>query len=403
MDTPRPTKRAKYVSASTFLTSSRHDFSSTFDVLVSQLPGDVKRFTIHTDIFTKRSKFFAAACRSEWVAGGSSKPVDLSDEDPDVFHAYLNCVYVGPDTVEEMPGAFEREVCYSMGGSSDLYIYNICKDVTREMLIGEFKGFGEIKRASIFNSNCLVASTFESSLTARIPFTTSEAGGAAMKASDGRTLSEHRVSARPCRSYSEERAMQEYELADSHYSTLINLCLLADKVQDFSTANMVIDKIQQLCNSAIAHPGKQPISIAYQSTVEGSPLRHLLRDMWFYDASPDWSVRFEESGFPHEFLHDNFKSYMRIKSCDNDIDRFLNVANNDDLVDEPECDIPVACRYHQHDDEHPFCVKSLKEEKPCKTCKSKGKAFTNTFSLHFVGASVRLDRLLPKQPPVLCF
>ena len=59
------------------LTSLRHDFSSTFDVRVGQLPGNLKRFTVHTDIFTQRSKFLAAARKPEWIAGDATKPVDL--------------------------------------------------------------------------------------------------------------------------------------------------------------------------------------------------------------------------------------------------------------------------------------------------------------------------------------
>jgi hypothetical protein len=97
------------------LTSYRHDFSFTFDVRVGQLPRHVKRFPVHTNIFTQRSKFLAAARKPEWIAGDATKPVDLSDVNPDVFQAYLNCVYVGLETLEEIPGAFELGVrggCY---------------------------------------------------------------------------------------------------------------------------------------------------------------------------------------------------------------------------------------------------------------------------------------------------
>lgn len=99
--------------------------------------------------------------------------------------------------MEETHGAFEAEVCYSMGEFSSVYVYNICKGVTKEKLVEEFKGLGEIKTVSIFNSDSRVASTFESSRYAIICFTTAEAGGAAIEANDGRTMNGHQITVRP--------------------------------------------------------------------------------------------------------------------------------------------------------------------------------------------------------------
>ena len=97
----------------------------------------MERFTVHADVFTQRSRFFATARKSEWLAGDSSKPVDLSDEDPDIFQAYLNCVYVGAETLEEIPGSFESEVRESTGGFPDVWVKNNGKEViTKETLIG---------------------------------------------------------------------------------------------------------------------------------------------------------------------------------------------------------------------------------------------------------------------------
>lgn len=48
---------------------------------------------------TKRSEFFRAARSPEWLAVSAdpTKPVDCTDDDPDVFSAYLNCVYFGAE------------------------------------------------------------------------------------------------------------------------------------------------------------------------------------------------------------------------------------------------------------------------------------------------------------------
>jgi hypothetical protein len=340
---------------------------------VGQLPGNVKRFTIHTDIFTKRSRFLAAARKPEWIAEDPSKPVDLSDEDLEVFQAYLNCVYVGPEILEEVPGAFECEVCDSTGGCLGVVIKNVCKDVTKENLVAEFKEFGEIEKVSIYNKNFRLSSTGESSSTAEITFTAAEAGVAAYRARDGRVLNGHQLTVKLFRSFSMEYEERKSELADSHYDRLITLYLLADKLQDFATANMVMDKVQQFCSITRTHPGKLPVRTAYQSTADGSPLRNLLRDMWFYDARPEDPVRFEESGFPLEFLHDIFTLYLKIKVHDEDIDCFLDVTYNDNFLFESEHEIPNGCRYHQHDDQHPFCSTSSKKEEPCKSCKAASK------------------------------
>ncbi|GAB7331750.1 hypothetical protein MBLNU13_g03719t1 [Cladosporium sp. NU13] len=118
-DTSRSVKRAK------------HDFSSTFDVL---------------------SKFLAAARKSEWLREDSSKPVDLSDEDPDVFQDYLNCVY-GPDILGGSRKAIEREALDSIGGINDIVVDKLHKEITNEHLTAQFESFGEIKEYTISDDN----------------------------------------------------------------------------------------------------------------------------------------------------------------------------------------------------------------------------------------------------------
>lgn len=91
------------------LTSCRYDLRATFDIVVGQATAE--RFTVHTDILTARSTFLAAIRKPEWLAGvDASKPVDLSDEDPDVFQDYLNCVYLGPEALHEHIVEFERQI-----------------------------------------------------------------------------------------------------------------------------------------------------------------------------------------------------------------------------------------------------------------------------------------------------
>lgn len=74
------------------------NLESTFDIVVGR---DClqKRFTVHTDVFTKRSEFFRATRSPRWLTD-PTKPVDLEDDDPYVFSAYLNCVYFGVEGIK---------------------------------------------------------------------------------------------------------------------------------------------------------------------------------------------------------------------------------------------------------------------------------------------------------------
>jgi hypothetical protein len=51
-----------------------------------------RRFTVHHDLITKRSKFFRAARSERWTLI-KSKPADLQHCDPDIFAKYLHCIY----------------------------------------------------------------------------------------------------------------------------------------------------------------------------------------------------------------------------------------------------------------------------------------------------------------------
>jgi hypothetical protein len=134
---------------------------------------------------------------------------------------------------------------------------------------------------------------------------------------------------------------------------------------------MVIDKIGQFYRTVAVHPRKAPIMTAYQSTVEGSPLRRLLRNMWLYETNARSEKRFQESEFPYEFLHDVLKRYMSIKnSGPTTHNSFFDIKVSDGWMDQLKCKTPYRCRYHQHDDEHPFCLPDEEEEGHCESCRA---------------------------------
>lgn len=72
----------------------RYDLHSTLDVVVGS-----ETFSLHTSIFAERSEFFRAARKPEWLTGDPKKPVDLKDEDAEIFGTYINCVYFEQDVL----------------------------------------------------------------------------------------------------------------------------------------------------------------------------------------------------------------------------------------------------------------------------------------------------------------
>jgi len=91
------------------LTPYSYNLEDTFDAIVGDpSSSESKRFTLHTSVFVAQSGFLASARKPEWVAQNPGKPVDLKDEDPELFQAYMNCVYFGSDTIEHWVDTFER-------------------------------------------------------------------------------------------------------------------------------------------------------------------------------------------------------------------------------------------------------------------------------------------------------
>ena len=226
----------------------RYNLNSTFDVAVGS-----ELYTLHTTVFTERSAFFRAARKSEWLAGDLKKPVDLKDEDPEVFNTYTNCVYFGAEALK----------CYSDG-------IEFCSHSERGT-----------KSTGVFNA-------------------------------------------------------------------LIRVYLLADKLQDPSAANMVIDEIIRFSDVADVVPDSHFWDV-YSRTPRNSPLRILMRDYWMYemnamDANP-------LGGVPKELMEDILLEFLRIKSSEDSAtiaDTFKRKLSEDTVKDK--------CRYHQHDDKHPRCV-----------------------------------------------
>ena len=67
-------------------------------------------------------------------------------------------------------------------------------------------------------------------------------------------------------------------LSNAAFEALIRLYMLADKLQDLLTANMIMDELICFSSKTNEVPKHGSISLAYSSTASSSPLRTLLRD-----------------------------------------------------------------------------------------------------------------------------
>lgn len=332
---------------------SRFDFSGpTVNVLVGKQPSTVEHFSVHANLFTKRSKFLRAARKPEWLDGDSPRPVDLSDAEPAVFHAYLGCVYRGPATLEleENRGTFERKVRERVTGCTTLDVDNIYTHVDEGMLRECFQEFGDIENVNIF-TRCF---SRVPPRCANVKFTTADAARAALNARDGYKFHDkylevkyESLHGRPL----EEEQSRRYEVAEPGYAALVNVYLLADKLQDPTTVNMVLDAIYRHFKLTRVHPGPESVARVHDSLVEDDPLYRLFIDMWTYAVDDHYcSVRLRTNEFPRSFFR-----AIAISLTDDASDSRLAEAFSWDTSPESIEYTAHLCDYHRHDEDYPIC------------------------------------------------
>jgi hypothetical protein len=242
---------------------------------------DSQRFTVHSNVVTHRSEFFRAARRSVWLKDPTA-PVDLQDEDPEVFSMYLKCVYFGTEAIRV---DFEDEK----------------------------RAFSSGKEAKQPGPDA-----FELSITA----------------------------------IDDEQDILGDNAVDDQNGTLVKLYILADKLGDPTTANMVMDELVRFHTEHNRNPIRKIVNLAYESTIHGNPLRKFLRDVYLhvYDSmSYDY---FNAVDFPADFYRDLYVEFLRTKEAN--VDKSVNDVYNLAIAD--LSDVTGKCRYHQHDDDHPVCT-----------------------------------------------
>lgn len=222
------------------------------------------------------------------------------------------------------------------------FFVNICiyssGTLVESSLVYALEEFGQIKsiRAESFAEG--VADSFY-----HIAFVNDESASRAIVGLNGRELNEHKLwvfMSPTCRKAAEAARS---ELSDVGCEAFVKLYLLADKLQDLTTANMVIDELVRFVAKTTEVPKQALTSLAYDSTVSSSPLRALLRDYWVYHMPTDGADHLKANDFPKDFLQDVATELMLLK---------LGKATTEDCKRDKCSD---KCLYHQHDDEHPRC------------------------------------------------
>lgn len=134
---------------------------------------------------------------------------------------------------------------------------------------------------------------------------------------------------------------------------LVTTYLLADKLGDVVTANLVIDKIMKLRDEEFLLPGGRATAIVSQATHSTSPLRRLFIDLYVLVASraaTQYILDREDvtRKFICEILDETNRRILTdtSKTVDEVLDESIFTTNR--------------CRYHQHDEKHKSCGSECK-------------------------------------------
>lgn len=137
----------------------------------------------------------------------------------------------------------------------------------------------------------------------------------------------------------------------------VDLYLLADRLRDVQTANLVMDELIRFSDHGQeSFPDKITRRI-YDATVRGNPLRKLVRDECVYETNSSSYMHVHVDGGHPEFTRDVMVEFLRLR----DVNLEERVKDVYTLHERHERKIN-KCHYHQHDATHPRCVPEPGEE-----------------------------------------
>jgi hypothetical protein len=142
------------------------------------------------------------------------------------------------------------------------------------------------------------------------------------------------------------------------YLILIDLYLLADRLQDMETANLVMDNLLRFSTEGRQCFAAEIVRRGYDATVHGNPLRKFMRDECVYETqSSEYMDYHVESAHP-DFTRDAMVEFLRLRD-ENLEEKIENVYS----IHDKHMRNADKCHYHQHSETHPRCVPEPRKER----------------------------------------
>lgn len=128
--------------------------------------------------------------------------------------------------------------------------------------------------------------------------------------------------------------------------SMVKAYILADKLNDPTTANSIIDEIIRRYYFTNDLPTPAVVALVFEETPESSPLRRYIVDSFVYEGSI-WGLESCENVAPSEFFSAIAKEQIRLRT---------EAAANYMLGDVYGKNLTRKCLYHMHDNSHPACI-----------------------------------------------
>ncbi|KAF2263549.1 hypothetical protein CC78DRAFT_518474 [Lojkania enalia] len=121
----------------------------------------------------------------------------------------------------------------------------------------------------------------------------------------------------PIKTEAPEDVTEIQTYVDTQYETLASLYILAEKLQDTTTKDILTDTILSLSrekqhDGTRYYPGEKVINIIYEGTVKECGARRMVRDFYAEYAGEEWFPE-QVEGLPKEFLWDLVRVLVRRK------------------------------------------------------------------------------------------
>jgi hypothetical protein len=134
---------------------------------------------------------------------------------------------------------------------------------------------------------------------------------------------------------------------------LAEVYLLADRLQDLGTADLLIDEFKRFANAEHVTPEARITRLVYDSTIHGHPFRKLIRDYCICETHGGDHMDVYLSGWPLELTRDVTAEFLGLMDSSKD-DMVILTGRIADFKDK--------CRYHQHSKEHPCYLSGPKND-----------------------------------------